>query len=148
MSSAAGPTPPQPPHDFSYNPSRVSDAIKNGIERTRKLEDQIAALKPEDCTFDSVVKPLALDEAVLDTETDPAGFMQSVSTDKLVRDAATEASMKLSDFGIEVCYKLSPSREILSLTPRPIRRTILVFYAQRYIRSTSRCATEYGPKFA
>jgi metallopeptidase MepB len=105
MSSASGPTPPQPPHDFSYNPSRVSDAIKTAIERTRKLEDEIAALKPEDCTFDSVVKPLALDEAVMDTQTDPAGFMQSVSKDKLVRDAATEASMKLSDFGIEVCLK-------------------------------------------
>lgn len=116
MASKAGPAPPQAPNDFSYDASAITETVKAAIERTRSLEDGIGSLKPEDCTFETVVKPLALDEAVLDTQTDPACFMQSVSTNKLVRDAATEATMKLSDFGIEVSEPLTiylVSRDLL-----------------------------------
>ena len=99
---SAAPIPPQPPHDFQYTADSIHIVTQTAIERTRKLEDAIATLKSEDCTFESVVLPLALDEAAFDSITDPASFMQSVSTHKLIRDAATEATMKLSDFSIEV----------------------------------------------
>ncbi|CAD6580150.1 MAG: hypothetical protein CYPHOPRED_001143 [Cyphobasidiales sp. Tagirdzhanova-0007] len=101
MSAKAGPTAPQAPHDFNYSPDSIAKVTAVAIERTRKLEDAIGSLKPQDCTFQNVVLPLALDEAAFASETDPAAFMQSVSTNKLVRDAATEATMKISDFSIE-----------------------------------------------
>lgn len=70
MSDLKAPTPPQAPHSFDYTPEAIKDITSKAIERTRKLEDGIAALKPEDCTFETVVLPLALDEARFDTGTD------------------------------------------------------------------------------
>lgn len=79
-----------------YTAERITEVTTKHIEKSTKLEDKTATLKPEQCTFESVILPLAQDEVELDTVTDPALFMQSVSTEKDVRDAATENSKKLS----------------------------------------------------
>ena len=87
---------PQAPHNFHHTPEDILAIADGVIARNRALEDRIGALKPEECTFDSVVRPLALDEGAFDTESDPACFLSSVSTDKAVRDAATEATKRIS----------------------------------------------------
>lgn len=101
MAKRTSPVPPQAPNDFVYTPDDINRIVDTAIARSRKLEDEIAALKPQECTFDSVVRRLALDEGLFDTETDPATFMQSVSTQKAVRDAANDATQRISDFAIE-----------------------------------------------
>ena len=90
MASKTSPAPPQAPNNFIYTPSDIHKLTDTAIARSRKLEDEIAALKPEQCTFDSVVKRLALDEGQFDTETDPATFMQSVSTEKEVSQRSSD----------------------------------------------------------
>lgn len=69
MSPTTGPTPPVAPHDFaSYTPERIKALIEKAIARNRELEDKITKLKPEECTFETVAKPLSLDDALFDTE--------------------------------------------------------------------------------
>lgn len=85
-----------PPHDFEYSAERITKIISTQINESNKLKDKIAKLKPEECTFASVVLPLALKETEVTTLTAPAIFMQSVSTEKAVRNAATSANKKLS----------------------------------------------------
>lgn len=85
-----------PPHNFHYTASSIAELTDKLIEKSRKVEDKVAGLKQEDCTFESVVLPLAYDEVAFETASDPAIFMQSVSTEKPVRDAATDASKKIS----------------------------------------------------
>lgn len=101
MSQSTGPKPPQAPFDFTtLSPSVIIKTVSDAIAKSKALEDQVAALKADDCTFDSVVLPLALDEGDIDVQTDSATFMQSVSPDKLSRDAATESQKQLSDYSI------------------------------------------------
>lgn len=88
--------PPVPPHDFHYTGESIAELTDKLIDKSRKTEDRVAKLKPEECTFESVLLPLSYDEDAFETASDPAIFMQSVSTDKAVRDAATEASRKIS----------------------------------------------------
>lgn len=85
-----------PPHDFRYTAQSIAELTDRLIDKARKVEDKVATLKPEECTFESVVLPLSHDEDAFESASDPAIFMQSVSTDKSVRDAATEASKKIS----------------------------------------------------
>jgi Zn-dependent oligopeptidase len=85
-----------PPHDFHYTAETIAELADKYIDRNRKTEDKVAKLKPEDCTFDSVLLALSRDEEGFESAINPAIFMQSVSTDKAVRDAATEASKKIS----------------------------------------------------
>ncbi|KAL7009563.1 metalloendopeptidase [Cystobasidiomycetes sp. EMM_F5] len=102
MSSAEGPSPPQAAYAFAeITAESISKITQEAIARARTLEDRIGTLAASQCTFDAVVRPLALEEARMDVETDSVTFMQSVSTDKALRDAATQATKELSDFGIE-----------------------------------------------
>ena len=142
MSAKAGPTAPQAPHDFNYSPDSIAKVTAVAIERTRKLEDAIGSLKPQDCTFQNVVLPLALDEAAFASETDPAAFMQSVSTNKLVRDAATEATMKISDFSIEVMAHRKYS--VTHLAKAFVLFKIPVIHAEGYLHSSAERPTEYS----
>ena len=47
-------TPPQPPPKWTHTPEEVESLTKAMIDKDRKLMDAIAALKAEDCNFDTV----------------------------------------------------------------------------------------------
>lgn len=83
---------------FDYSAEQLAQETNNLIAKEQKLLDQVGAFAAEQCTFDSVVKPLALSEALFSTLSSNVTFPGYVSTDKGVRDASSEAQKK-----IEVC---------------------------------------------
>jgi hypothetical protein len=53
-SRAMGITPPQPPPEWTHTPEDVGRLTKEAIDSHRAVEDQIGALQPSDCTYESV----------------------------------------------------------------------------------------------
>jgi len=93
--------PPQAPPVFTATPTSILDDARRLIERSRKIQDQVASLQPEAATFANVMLPLAHDENRMALESHILAFYQSVSTDPALRDASTEAEKLLDDFAIE-----------------------------------------------
>lgn len=80
MSSVASPVPPVAAHDFaSYTPDGIKAIIEKAIARNRELEDQVVTLKPEECTFDTVAKPLAWDDSAFSTDCDSGKCLSILS---------------------------------------------------------------------
>jgi hypothetical protein len=53
-------TPPQPAPSWSHSPEEIRRLTKELIEKDKKVMDEIAALRAEECNFDSVrLAPLA-----------------------------------------------------------------------------------------
>ncbi|KAL2012533.1 hypothetical protein VTN00DRAFT_58, partial [Thermoascus crustaceus] len=93
--------PPQAPPVFTATPKSIMDDTHRLIERSRKIQDQVASLEPEAATFANVMLPLAQDENIMALESHILGFYQAVSTDQELRDASTEAEKLMDDFAIE-----------------------------------------------
>jgi len=94
--------PPQAPPTFTATPSSLIEDTKRIIETAKKLEDSLVQdVKPSEATFAKVLLPMAYDENAQGLETPTLGFYQSVSTDKALRDASTEADQLFSNYGIE-----------------------------------------------
>ncbi|KZV65296.1 metallopeptidase MepB [Peniophora sp. CONT] len=99
-------TPPQPPPKWTHSAAEIRDITDAAIAENRALQDKIAALKPEECTLETVFLALAESEAVLDNTTEPLAFYQNVSPDKEIRDASNEAEVKLRDYSVETSMRL------------------------------------------
>lgn len=96
------PKPPPAPR-FEHTPETLLKDTHKIINRSRKLEDEIAKnVTPETASFDNVIKPLAEDENESGLETAILGFYQYVSADKAVRDASSE-SEKLLEVSLGSC---------------------------------------------
>jgi metallopeptidase MepB len=65
------------------------------------MDDVVASVTPETASFDNVVLPMARDDNRLGVEFRVLEFYQSVSTNKEMRDAASEAEKEMDDFAIE-----------------------------------------------
>lgn len=66
------------------------------------MEDSLVKnIKLSDATFADVLLPMAQDENEMGLEGPTLGFYQSVSTNKELRDASTEADQLFSNYGIE-----------------------------------------------
>jgi len=101
------PTPPPAPK-FTHTPESVISNTKRIIESSRTLQDKIAKeVTPDNATFDSVLEPLAIDENQMGLEAAILGFYQHVSTDKVLRDASSEAEKLL-----DVCSPPGPTRPL------------------------------------
>lgn len=87
---------------------------KEAIATSRTLQDQIAALPAEKCTFSTVFLPLALAEGHLDATTEPLSFYQNVSPDQALRDASTDAEKLIRDFGIESSMRVDVYNALLN----------------------------------
>ena len=95
------PTPPVQPPRFPTDPATIKAQVDKGIQATKELYDKVAALSEDDCTFESVVRPIALRMAREAIETEPALFVQYVSTDVSVRDASVDADKAMQDFSLD-----------------------------------------------
>lgn len=94
--------PPQAPPIFTGTPSSVISDTQNLIARSRKLQDDIVKnVPPSSARFSNSMLPMAQEDNWLSTEINIIGFYQSVSTDKELRDASTEADKLIEDYGIE-----------------------------------------------
>lgn len=89
------PTPPTRPPVWSYTPSQIDSTIAASIETTRQLLTKIVALPTSERTFETVFRPLALREGNASKETEPALFLQYVSTEEAVRDRSVAADKEL-----------------------------------------------------
>lgn len=90
---------PRQPIQWDHSASSIDSAATAQITRSRALLDEIAALPPADCTFETVFHRLADDESTMETLTAPLLFYQYVSTSQDLRDAANAAEKRLN----EVC---------------------------------------------
>ncbi|TXT07346.1 hypothetical protein VHUM_03066 [Vanrija humicola] len=95
------PKPPIAPPNWSYTPETVKASVDKYISNTQKLLDEVAALPKEQRTFDSVVRRLALEDAVADRETEPALFLQYVHEDEAVRNASVDGDKAIQEFGLK-----------------------------------------------
>ncbi|EPT05216.1 Metalloprotease [Fomitopsis schrenkii] len=99
-------TPPQPPPTWTHSADDVLRLTKEAIEKDKATLDKVAALKPEECSFDFVFVALAEAEAALDEVVEPLSFYQNVSTSKELRDASNEAEVLVRDYGVDASMRL------------------------------------------
>ncbi|KAH9922802.1 metallopeptidase MepB [Epithele typhae] len=103
--------PPQPPLKWTHTPEEVLALTKDTIAADRATLDKLAALAPEDCTFESVrLVTLAEAEARFDAIVEPLSFYQNVSTSKELRDASNDAEILVRDYGVEASMRLDVFR--------------------------------------
>lgn len=95
MPNQSYPRPPTSPPTWARTPSGISSSIATSIAATSDLLSSVAAIPKSQRTFESVVRPLALGNGEEAREVEPAVFLQYVSGDKDVRDAAVEGDKKL-----------------------------------------------------
>ncbi|TDL22641.1 Metalloprotease [Rickenella mellea] len=97
--------PSQPPPTWKHSATDIVSLTKAGIEKNREVHDSVAALSPADCNFTSVYVALASTEAEL-KNLEPLLFYKNVSTEKDIRDAATEADNLVKNFSVEAEMRL------------------------------------------
>lgn len=59
------PQPPQPPPRWNHSASEIESIVNDTIHQSRSLLDRIAALSKDQATFQSVIIPLAENDAAL-----------------------------------------------------------------------------------
>jgi len=85
--------------------SIVADA-KAAIEKSRKGTDRIVnSTTPEKATFETVIRPISLDDAESDLQQNVLGFYQAVSADQTLRDASTQADQLFSEYAVEASMR-------------------------------------------
>lgn len=85
----------------------MTKLVDDAIQRTREVYDKVAALSEEQCTFETVARPIAFRMAKEAAEAEPSLFMQYVSTEAAVRDASVEADKKMQ---VSLRLALEPAR--------------------------------------
>lgn len=94
-------TPPQAPIKWDHNAELIKTKTEEEISANRKLQDSIAALKSEECTFASVFQALAEGSNKFNEITSPLAFYTHVATDDGVRAASIAAEESIDKFGVE-----------------------------------------------
>lgn len=92
---------PRVPLQWEHDASSIESITTASIDHSRKVLDEVAALSPDQCNFDTVFVRLAHDESILETTTAPLLFYQYVSTSETLRNASNTAEVRLNEFGIE-----------------------------------------------
>ncbi|KAB8349738.1 hypothetical protein FH972_023753 [Carpinus fangiana] len=102
MAPSAYRAPPQAPPTFTATPDSLIQDTKRLIEKSRAVQDAVVKdVTASTASFANVLLPAAKDENEMALESHILGFYQSVSTDKALRDASTEADELFEEFGIE-----------------------------------------------
>ncbi|KAF7723369.1 hypothetical protein EC973_002068 [Apophysomyces ossiformis] len=94
-------TAPPPPLDFSINAEQLEQIIQSVIDEELALNNEIAALKPEEQTYENIVKKLAHSENSLSGKINLANSLSQISPDEAVREASIAAEKKYEEFNIE-----------------------------------------------
>lgn len=95
-------TPPQAPPTFTGTKTSIVDDATALCDTTRSLLDKLVADIPADkASYASVLAPVVEDEDISQLSARILGFYQYVSADEDLRNASTEATKLMDDFGIE-----------------------------------------------
>lgn len=98
--------PPQAPPLFTGTPESVVKDTKEMLAQSKKvLDDIVAGISAQDATFDKVLLPIAHDENLQRLSAHILGFYQSVSTNRELRDASTEAEKLMDEYSIETSMR-------------------------------------------
>ncbi|KAI9323370.1 hypothetical protein BX666DRAFT_2116999 [Dichotomocladium elegans] len=92
---------PPPSLDFSIDAAKVTQITQNIIDEELRVNNLIAALKPEEQTFENIVPPLARLENEFYGKIQLVTSLHQISPDEAVRDASVEAEKKYEEFSIE-----------------------------------------------
>eukprot|EP01113_Clastostelium_recurvatum_P027594 TRINITY_DN3331_c0_g1_i2.p1 TRINITY_DN3331_c0_g1~~TRINITY_DN3331_c0_g1_i2.p1 ORF type:complete len:739 (-),score=223.20 TRINITY_DN3331_c0_g1_i2:14-2230(-) len=97
---------------FDLDAKQIGSLAEELMNNTKKVYDQVAAIKPGEHTFENTVKVIADDETDCDVLSSNVSFPGSVSTEKEIRDAAAEAETKMSSFGIEMGMRVDVFKSV------------------------------------
>lgn len=102
MAPQAFKKPPQAPPLFTGTASSIIEDTRRLIKVSRGVQDKVVAnVKPDDASFDNVVKPMITDENKMALESHILCFYQAVSASQDLRNVSTEAEKLFDDFSIE-----------------------------------------------
>ncbi|CAK5270325.1 unnamed protein product [Mycena citricolor] len=117
-------TPPQAPPKWTHSPADVLDLVKAAIEKDRVVEDTVGALKPADCTFESVRDCIWLLAALIFNRICPIGLCECLQAACPTPESAAhiihiKVALESSGTQIEVVTEpllfyqnVSPSKEL------------------------------------
>ncbi|KAK4705328.1 DNA-directed RNA polymerase III subunit RPC6, partial [Phenoliferia sp. Uapishka_3] len=111
--NSTDPTAPVQPPNWTYTPENVDAAVEGTIDKTKALLDAIVALPANQRTFDTVFRQLALREGEAAKESEPAIFLQYVSTDEAIRDRSVAGDKKIQDFDLESVTRIDVYEALL-----------------------------------
>ncbi|KAI8353351.1 hypothetical protein BD560DRAFT_408324 [Blakeslea trispora] len=92
---------PPPSLDFSINAEQVEQITNEIIAQELAVNDEIAALKPEEQTYENIVARLAKTENELAGRAHLVSSLSQISPDAAVREASIAAETKYDQFSIE-----------------------------------------------
>jgi len=126
--------PPLPiaPPTWTYSAEDVTKIGKNAIKAHEAGLDKVAKLKAEGCNFDTVLQAMALNDVTYELALNPVEFLQYVSTDEAVRDAAVEIDKKTSEYGISASMRMDVF-EALKIAEKNTDIQDLTFEQQRLL---------------
>ncbi|KAG0139858.1 hypothetical protein CROQUDRAFT_54131 [Cronartium quercuum f. sp. fusiforme G11] len=114
------PIPPQPAPIWNHTSKQIEDIIKDKINNSRNVMNQIGKLLPDECNFDSVIKLLAENDADMATG-EMLTFYQYVSPDESIRKASIEADKILQEYEIEVTSREDVYKSILKVSKENLK---------------------------
>lgn len=112
--SSAQQVPPVSGPNWSYSPKEIDEIVANTIKTSDTLLNTIAALRPEEQTFESVCRALAFREAAESKEAEPTLFLQYVSTDEAVRNASVKADKTIQDYSLGAVTRVDIYQALLN----------------------------------
>ncbi|XP_064605583.1 thimet oligopeptidase-like [Liolophura sinensis] len=75
------------------------------MTKSKAVHDAVGALKPDEVTYENVIKTLADGDCEYSVRRNNLDFVQHVFSDKAMRDASVEADKKLSEFDVEMSMR-------------------------------------------
>lgn len=99
------PKPPQNPPIWNHTADQILSITHQAIKSSKELLDRIGSTPTEQCSFESVVLPLA-DNDLITSAVDVLTFYQYVSPDEGLRNAAVEADKLIQQYDLEVGSRL------------------------------------------
>ncbi|ORZ24337.1 hypothetical protein BCR42DRAFT_402720 [Absidia repens] len=92
---------PPPSLDFTINAEDIHRINQEIMDEDLSVNDTIAALKPEEQTYENIVVPLVKIENSLSGKISLLASLNQISPDASVRDASVAAEKKYEDFSID-----------------------------------------------
>ncbi|KAI8888881.1 zincin [Backusella circina FSU 941] len=94
-------TAPPPSLDFSINAEQVEQITNEIIDEELRVNDQVAALTPEEQTYENIVVRLTRIENELAGKAQLVSSLSQISPDAAVREASVAAETKYDQFSID-----------------------------------------------
>ena len=130
-----------PKLNLNLGAAEILSECRKCIEDTRAEYDRISSIPKEECTFESVMRPWALNEARFATECASYLFPGNVSPSAEICEAADEANQIVQEFDIETRMREDLYQVALDVSER--ERGRLSGEEQQFLKSVMCAFQEY-----